>query len=98
MATTHGGCAAKNSSTFARTSRLRNTTRPVASAPCAWKTRFAMSSPIVLACPTDASSGGRSTPPPWHLDAVGGRPPHQGAAEAQPAAGGHRPFRDKPPL
>src|SRR5215213_5568911 len=50
-----GGCPAKNSSTLARTSRLRNTTRPVASAPCAWKTRFAMSSPIVLACSTDAS-------------------------------------------
>jgi hypothetical protein len=27
---------------------LRNTTCPAASAPCAWKTRFAMSSPIVL--------------------------------------------------
>src|SRR5215207_9919559 len=42
------------------------------------QTIFAMSSPIVLACATDASSGGRSTPPPWHLDAVGGRPPHHG--------------------
>src|SRR5215212_12007469 len=41
------------------------------------QTIFAMSSPIVLACATDASSGGRSTPPPWHTDAVGGRPPHQ---------------------
>src|SRR3954447_12573544 len=70
-----GGWAAKNASTFARTRRLRNTTRPDASAPCAWKTRFAMSNPIVLACPTDASSSGRSTPP-WHADAVRGRPPH----------------------
>src|SRR3712207_3370718 len=25
----------------------------------------------------DASPGGCSTPPPWHLDAVGGRPHHQ---------------------
>ncbi len=33
-----------------------------------------------LACPTDASSGGRSTPPPWHIDAVGGRSPQQGEA------------------
>src|SRR5215212_10191178 len=73
-----GGWAAKNSSTFARTRRLRNTTRPDASAPCAWRTRFAMSNPIVLACPTDASSSGRSTPPPWHADAVRGRPPHHG--------------------
>src|SRR3954463_12022830 len=70
-----GGWAAKNSSTFARTRRLRNTTRPDASAPCAWKTRFAMSNPIVLTCPTDASSSGRSTPP-WHADAVRGRPSH----------------------
>ena len=29
MATTQGDCAAKNSTTFARASRLRNTTRPV---------------------------------------------------------------------
>jgi len=33
---------------------------------------FAMSGPIVLACPTDAFSRGRSTPPPRHVDAVGG--------------------------
>src|SRR3954447_1802036 len=26
----------------------------------------------------DASPGGYSTPPPWHIDAVGGRPHHQG--------------------
>src|SRR4051794_5010353 len=26
----------------------------------------------------DPSSGGCSTPPPWHIDAVGGRPHHQG--------------------
>src|SRR3954468_589472 len=37
-----------------------------------------MSNPIVLACPTDASSSGRSTPPPWHADAVRGRPSHHG--------------------
>src|SRR4051795_2642968 len=73
-----GGWAAKNASTFARTRRLRDTTRPDASAPCAWKTRFAISNPIVLACPTDASSSGRSTPPPWHADAVRGRPSHHG--------------------
>lgn len=36
--------------------RLRDTTRPLPSAPWAWKTRFAMSNPIVLACPTGASS------------------------------------------
>src|SRR3954447_18961713 len=34
-----------------------------------------MSNPIVLTCPTDASSSGRSTPP-WHADAVRGRPSH----------------------
>src|SRR3954469_20016825 len=28
----------------------------------------------------DASSGGCSTPPPWHINAVGGRPPHQGVS------------------
>jgi hypothetical protein len=28
----------------------------------------------------DASPGGCSTPPPWHIDAVGGRPHHQGAS------------------
>src|SRR3954454_21200459 len=26
----------------------------------------------------DASPGGCSTPPPWHIDAVGGRPYHHG--------------------
>src|SRR5215469_10190228 len=35
-----------------------------------------MSKPIVVACSMDASFGGTSTPPPWHTDAVGGRPPH----------------------
>src|SRR3954454_7016044 len=82
MATVQGGWAAKSSSTFARTRRLRNTTRPDASAPCAWKTRFAMSNPIVLTCPTDASSSGRSTPP-WHADAVQGRPSHHGHLPAR---------------
>src|SRR3954447_5006578 len=78
-----GGWAAKNASTFARTRRVRNTTRPDASAPCAWKTRFAISNPIVLACPTDASSSGRSTPPPWHADAVRGRPSHHSRFQAE---------------
>src|SRR3954466_13889234 len=82
-----GGWAAKNASTFARTRRLRNTTRPDASAPCAWKTRFAISNPIVLACPTDASSSGRSTPPPWHADAVRGRPSHHGPMELKDVLG-----------
>jgi len=51
------------------------------------QTIFAISSPIVLACPTDASSGGRSTPPPWHPDAVGGRPPHQSRSRRSWARG-----------
>src|SRR4051794_29657424 len=37
-----------------------------------------ISSPIVLAWPMDAPPAGCSTPPPWHIDAVGGRPDHQG--------------------
>jgi hypothetical protein len=78
----HGNWAAKNSSSFARTNRLRNTTWPDASAPCAWKTRFAISNPIVLACPMDAPSSGWSTPPLWHVDAVGGCPPYQGRLSA----------------
>src|SRR3954451_221553 len=92
-----GGWAAKNASTFARTRRLRNTTRPDASAPCAWKTRFAISNPIVLACPTDASSSGRSTPPPWHADAVRGRPSHHSPREASEVRGG-APFYPNPAL
>ena len=58
---------------------LRNTTRLDASAPCAWKTCFAMSTmanPIVLACLTNASSSGRSTPPPSRR-CRRGRPPRQ---------------------
>src|SRR6516225_8847502 len=35
-----------------------------------------MSSPIVIACFMDASFSDSSTPSPWHVDAVGGRPPH----------------------
>src|SRR5215471_18390050 len=61
---------------FARVMRLRNSTCPAASAPCRWNTCFAMSKPIVVACSMDASFGGSSTPPPWHTDAVRGRPPH----------------------
>src|SRR5262249_43918956 len=56
--------------------RLRNSTCPAASAPCTWNTCFAMSKPIVVACSMDASFGGSLTPPPWHTDAVGGRPLH----------------------
>jgi hypothetical protein len=41
-----------------------------------WFTEEAI--PIVLAWPMDASPGGCSTPPPGHIDAVGGRPHHQG--------------------
>jgi hypothetical protein len=38
---------------------------------------LAMSRPIVVTSDTDASLSGVSTPPLWHIDAVGGRPPHQ---------------------
>jgi hypothetical protein len=31
---------------------------------------------MVLTSSTDASLRWSSTPPPWHVDAVGGRPPH----------------------
>src|SRR3954447_6566742 len=31
----------------------------------------------------DASPAGCSTPPPWHIDAVGGRPHHQGGSWLQ---------------
>src|SRR5215469_15098046 len=65
--------------------RLRKSTCPAASAPYTWNTCFAMSKPIVLTCPTDASFGGSLTPPPWHTDAVGGRPLHH--PERPPSAG-----------
>src|SRR5262252_9000960 len=64
--------------------RLRNSTCPAASAPCTWNTCFAMSKPIVVACSMDASFGGSSTPPPWHTDAVGGRPPHHPSEPSHP--------------
>src|SRR4051794_39683536 len=41
-----------------------------------------MSNPIVLTCPTDASSSGRSTPP-WHADAVRGRPSHHSRSRSK---------------
>src|ERR671911_2332177 len=73
MATKHLGCPAKNASSCPRRSFLRKTTAPDGSAPCAWKTAFARSRPIVLTSPTDASFAVVcSTPPLWHLDAVGG--------------------------
>src|SRR4051794_25698363 len=60
------------------------------SAPCSTKSRVRLlrsrASPIVLAWPMDASPGGCSTPPPWHIDAVGGRPYHQGGAESYNAS------------
>ena len=69
-------CAARKLRSFTRVMRLRKSTCPALSAPWTWNTCFAMSKPIVLACFTDASFGGSSTPSPWHIDAVGGRPPH----------------------
>src|SRR5271163_462955 len=76
----HGACVARKPISFARVTRLRNSTCPAASAPCTWNTCFAMSNPIVLACSTDASFSDGSTPSPWHADAVGGRPPHHPTA------------------
>ena len=52
--------------------RRVNTCAPCSSAPCAWETCLAISSPIVVASDTDASLSGESTPPLWHIDAVGG--------------------------
>src|SRR5215203_4529081 len=55
----------------------RQTTPPDALAPCAWNTCLARSRPMVLTSSTDASPVVvLKTPPPWHVDAVGGRPPH----------------------
>ena len=59
------------------TSFLRNITFPAASVPCAWKTRLAISKPIVLTSSTDASLYVVFDTTLWHIDAVGGRPPHQ---------------------
>jgi Spy/CpxP family protein refolding chaperone len=36
----------------------------------------------------DASPGGCSTPPPWHIDAVGGRPHHHRHAPSRPGGDG----------
>src|SRR5277367_2169293 len=90
----HGACVARKPISFARVTRLRNSTCPAASAPCTWNTCFAMSNPIVLACSTDASFSDGSTPSPWHADAVGGRPPHHPtqpfwAVTANGGFGGH---------
>ncbi len=70
------GLTAKKVSTCSRRSFLRNTTAPDALAPCAWNTCLARSRPMVLTSSTDASLRWSSTPPLWHVDAVGGRPPH----------------------
>jgi len=67
-----GGWPAKNSRTFSRGSFLRNTTTPASSVPCAWKTFFAKSKPMVVAFRRDASFEWSSTQPLWHIDAVGG--------------------------
>ena len=76
MATRQRGWPARKVSTCSRRSLLRNTTAPDALAPCAWNTCLARSRPMVLTSSTDASLRWSSTPPPWHVDAVGGRPPH----------------------
>src|SRR3954447_23644934 len=76
IATTQRGWPAKKVSTCARLSLLRKTTAPDALAPCAWNTCLARSRPMVLTSSTGASLWWSSTPPPWHVDAVGGRPPH----------------------
>src|SRR5215218_3606696 len=56
MAATQRGCSARKPRTFSRESFLRNPTPPSASAPCAWKDRFARSRPIMLTFPMDALS------------------------------------------
>src|ERR671927_667021 len=76
MATRQRGWAAKKASTWSRRSLLRNTTAPVALAPCAWNTCLARSRPIVLTSSTDASLSG---PQHHHLGTSmpsRGRPPH----------------------
>src|SRR6516162_9425448 len=55
-----------------------NTALPAASTPCSWKTRLAMSKPIVVISMVDGSlSSLHLTARAWHIDAVRGRPPHQ---------------------
>src|SRR5271166_6292139 len=56
MPTRQGGKAAKKASTSGRCSLRRSTALPEASVPCAWKTRLAMSRPIVVTSMADGSS------------------------------------------
>jgi hypothetical protein len=56
LATTQRGCDAKNPISFARGTRRLKSIAPDASAPCAWKTCFAISRTIAVTCDTGASS------------------------------------------
>ena len=51
------------------------------------KTYLAISRPIMITSDTDASLKWCSTPPLWHIDAVGGRPPHHKSNAASVAHG-----------
>jgi hypothetical protein len=80
------GWAAKKSSSFLRVIRLLNIARPRPSTR-SMKTYLAISRPIMITSDTDASLKWCSTPPLWHIDAVGGRPPHHQSARRFPRSG-----------
>src|ERR1043166_2592451 len=81
MPTCVGGSFAKNSITCRRRSFFRSTGCSLASTPCTTKTLLDVSIPIRIRSFTDGSLCLRSaTTSFWHTDAVGGRPPQQGAA------------------
>ena len=69
---------------------LRSTGCSAASTPCSWKKRFDVSIPMRVIFFTDGSLVEISTTSFWHIDAVGGRPPHHAAAaivETKPSTG-----------
>src|SRR6516164_11712214 len=73
MPTKQGGRALKNASTSDRCSFRSNIALPAPSTPCSWKTRLAMSKPIVVISMVDGSFCSlHLTARAWHIAAVRG--------------------------
>jgi hypothetical protein len=74
--TVQRGCPSKNGISSPRRSLRFSCTLPAASMAWSWKTDLAMSRPIMVMLIAGGSLCRSSRPAPWHVDAVGGRPPH----------------------